>query len=97
VTLCAVLLQVGQAVFGLAEGCLGSAVVAQAGALAALPALVSWEEAASLPTVFITATSALLSAAGAAAGEVLLLPAASGGVGVAALQVCLTSLSHPPL
>ena len=73
--------------FGLAEGCLGSAVTARAGTLAVLPSPVSWEEAASLPTVFITATSALLSAAGAAAGEVLLLPAAAGGVGVAALQV----------
>ena len=44
-------LKVGDAVFGLAHGCLGSHVVGPANLLAPLPPHVSFAEAATLPTV----------------------------------------------
>ncbi len=47
-------LSAGDAVFGLAHGCLGTAVVSPAAMLAPLPATLSFQEAATTPTVFIT-------------------------------------------
>ena len=44
----------GDAVFGLAHGCLGTAVVSPAAMLAPMPATLSFQEAATTPTVFIT-------------------------------------------
>ena len=76
----------GQAVFGLAGGCLGSHVIASRMALAPLPACISFEAAATTPTVFITTDAVLRQAAGLQAGEKVFLPAAAGGVGLAALQ-----------
>ena len=76
----------GQAVFGLAGGCLGSHVIASSMALAPLPACISFEAAATTPTVFITTDAVLRQAAGLQQGEKVLLPAAAGGVGLAALQ-----------
>lgn len=52
-------LQVGDDVMGLAEGSLGSHVVASAATVVKMPAHVSHVEAASLPTVCITADAAL--------------------------------------
>jgi NADPH:quinone reductase-like Zn-dependent oxidoreductase len=77
-------------VFGIAEGCLGSAVVAGAQGLVPVPLGTSWEGAATLPTVFLTATAALSGLEPPADGSnalTLMLPAATGGVGLAALQV----------
>ena len=47
----------GDAVFGLAHGCLGTAVVSPAAMLAPMPAVLSFQEAATTPTVFITGAS----------------------------------------
>eukprot|EP00775_Hariotina_reticulata_P007135 gene7135-7350_t len=80
-------LQPGQAVFGLAEGCLGSHVLASAQTLGVMPGQVSFEAAATMPTVFITVDMVLHQAAGVQAGEHVLVHAAAGGVGLAALQV----------
>eukprot|EP00955_Chlamydomonas_euryale_P074708 362107-Chlamydomonas_euryale.AAC.12 len=44
------------------------------------------QDAAAVPTVFMTADAALLSVAKLTAGERVLLHAAAGGVGLAALQ-----------
>jgi NADPH:quinone reductase-like Zn-dependent oxidoreductase len=46
--------QPGDAVFGLAHGCLGTAVVSPAAMLAPMPSMLSFQEAATTPTVFIT-------------------------------------------
>ena len=40
--------------FGLAHGCLGTAVVSPAAMLAPMPATLTFQEAATTPTVFIT-------------------------------------------
>ena len=76
----------GSAVFGLAGGSLGSHVVASCMALAPMPPCLSFEAAATAPTVFITTDAVLRQAAGLEPGETVFLPAAAGGVGLAALQ-----------
>eukprot|EP00873_Tetraselmis_striata_P004850 jgi/Tetstr1/425114/TSEL_015576.t1 len=76
----------GQAVFGLAPGCFGSHVVADEAALAPLPPGASFKQAATMPTVFVTVDMALR-AAGAGAGDVMLVHGAAGGVGLASVQV----------
>ena len=52
-----------------------------------IPDGLSWEQAASMPNVFVTAHDALTTSAGLQAGESVLINAASSGVGVAAIQV----------
>ena len=80
-------LRPGDPVFGLAHGCLGSAVVAPAATLAPMPCTLSFSEAASTPTVFITVDVALHQSAAMRASDRVLVHAAAGGVGLAALQV----------
>ena len=78
-------LRVGQQVFGLAPGCLGSHVICSEETLAPLPHGISLDQAATVPTVFVTVDMALR-AAGAEKGQVMLVHAAAGGVGLAAVQ-----------
>ena len=75
----------GQAVFGLAPGCFGSHVVSREETLASLPRGVSLSQAATMPTVFVTVDMAL-EAAGARAGQTVLVHGGAGGVGLAATQ-----------
>ncbi|MFZ9292567.1 MAG: KR domain-containing protein, partial [Ilumatobacteraceae bacterium] len=78
---------VGARVFGLASGSLGSHVHSSAATLAPVPPHLSFEQAASCPTVFLTVDAPLVQLAAVRAGERLLLHAAAGGVGLAGLQV----------
>jgi len=55
--------------------------------LLAKPAALSFEEAACIPLVFLTAWHALVARAGLRAGETLLVHAAGSGVGSAAVQI----------
>lgn len=73
--------------FGLATGCLGSHVHAPAGTLVKMPLHLTFEEAATLPTVFITADAVLRQAAGLTCDDRLMVHAAAGGVGLAAMQL----------
>ena len=79
-------IQVGDVVFGFAAGSLGSQVRCLASGLICMPPSMSFESAATVPTVFVTVDSALDSAAGIRIGERVLVHAAAGGVGLAALQ-----------
>ena len=79
--------RVGDAVFGQAGGCLGTHVVASAQMMVRCPAQASAEEAASLPTVFLTALASLRAAAPVGPGHSVLIHAATGGLGLAAVQV----------
>jgi acyl transferase domain-containing protein/acyl carrier protein len=79
-------LTVGQRVFGLAAGSLGSHVIASAKTVVALPTELSFEKAATMPTVFVTVDAALHRAANMRPGERVLVHAAAGGVGLAAVQ-----------
>jgi NADPH:quinone reductase-like Zn-dependent oxidoreductase len=76
----------GSAVFGLSTAALASHVVASEQTVAPMPATVSFEAAATVPTVFTTADAALRQIAGLAAGERVLVHGAAGGVGLAAIQ-----------
>jgi NADPH:quinone reductase-like Zn-dependent oxidoreductase len=76
----------GSSVFGLSTGALASHVVASVQTVAPMPATVSFEAAATMPTVFTTADAALRQLAGLSAGEVVLVHGAAGGVGLAAVQ-----------
>ena len=52
-----------------------------------IPRSMSWEEAAAIPEVFITAYDALFNRVGIGVGETLLIHAVGSGVGTAALQL----------
>jgi NADPH:quinone reductase-like Zn-dependent oxidoreductase len=53
----------------------------------AIPAGMEFEEAASMPLIFLTAYYALVTAGGIVAGEKILIHAAAGGVGQAAIMI----------
>jgi acyl transferase domain-containing protein/NADPH:quinone reductase-like Zn-dependent oxidoreductase/acyl carrier protein/thioesterase domain-containing protein len=80
-------LTLGQRVFGLAAGSLGSHVVASDKTLVPIPNGITFQEAATMPTVFITVETALNKIAAIKPGETLLMHAAAGGVGLAAIQM----------
>ncbi|KAK9815594.1 hypothetical protein WJX72_006498 [[Myrmecia] bisecta] len=80
----------GDAVFGLAAGSLGTHVQASAQTMVLKPACLSFEQAATIPTVFTTVHSAFRQAANVQPGERVLIHAAAGGVGLAALQMTAT-------
>ncbi|MFE2492934.1 SDR family NAD(P)-dependent oxidoreductase, partial [Streptomyces scopuliridis] len=80
-------LRPGDAVTGLVSGGFGSLVVGDARLLTRLPEGWSWETAASMPLVFLTAYYALVELGGLRRGEKVLIHAGAGGVGMAAIQV----------
>nr|WP_067295857.1 type I polyketide synthase [Marinobacterium profundum] len=77
----------GDRVMGFAPSCFSSRVLTQASALAALPQGWSCAEAATVPTVFVTAWYALDYLARVQPGERILIHGAAGGVGIAAIQM----------
>ncbi|WP_372515543.1 type I polyketide synthase [Mycobacterium intermedium] len=77
---------VGDAVLGL-FGVAGSEAVIDARLATAIPAGWSLDAAAGVPVVFLTAFYGLSELAGLRAGEKLLVHAATGGVGMAAVQL----------
>ncbi|WP_037640417.1 type I polyketide synthase, partial [Streptomyces flavochromogenes] len=80
-------LDVGDRVMGLFSGAFGPVVVADHRRVAVMPADWTFAQAASAPIVFLTAYHALVDLAGLAAGERVLIHAAAGGVGMAAVQL----------
>lgn len=80
-------LRPGVPVFGIAPGSLGTCVVTDSTNIAPVPPHVTFHEAASIPTVMLTAKAALLEAAKVSACSTVLVHAAAGGVGLAAIQV----------
>ena len=79
-------LRAGDAVFGLAAGCLATHVVTPWSTMVRMPACVSFEAAAACPTVFSTVDLALDRAAGVRSWDRVLLHAVAGGVGLAAVE-----------
>ncbi|WKK25375.1 SDR family NAD(P)-dependent oxidoreductase [Streptomyces olivoreticuli] len=77
----------GDRVMGMLPGGFGPLVVADRRMIAPMPAGWSFAEAASVPIVFMTAYYALRDLAGLESGESLLVHAAAGGVGMAAVQL----------
>ncbi|MFJ6769990.1 type I polyketide synthase, partial [Kitasatospora sp. NPDC091257] len=77
----------GERVFGLFPGGFGPVAVADRRRLARIPAGWTFTEAASMPVVFVTAYYGLVDVAAARPGESVLVHAAAGGVGMAAVQL----------
>ncbi|MFI6093860.1 SDR family NAD(P)-dependent oxidoreductase [Streptomyces sp. NPDC051218] len=80
-------LAVGDRVMGVAEGGFGPVAVTDARQLVRIPNGWSYAEAASVPSAFMTAWYALVELAGARSGQRVLVHAAAGGVGMAAVQI----------
>jgi len=77
----------GDHVFGLAVFGLSTQSMARAGDVRVMPKGLSFEEAATLPVVFMTSWHALDTVARMRAGETILIHAGAGGVGMAAIQI----------
>jgi acyl transferase domain-containing protein/short-subunit dehydrogenase/acyl carrier protein len=78
---------VGDPVVAIAPGCFGSHVVADAHLVCRLPLALDWVTAAAQPVALLTARLALEEAADLQAGQRVLIHAATGGVGLAALDL----------
>jgi NADPH2:quinone reductase len=79
----------GQRVFGLIGGGAHAEYLAtHERLLAEIPSALSFEEAAAVPEVFITAQDALWTQAALRPGETVLIHAVGSGVGLAAVQLC---------
>jgi NADPH:quinone reductase-like Zn-dependent oxidoreductase len=68
-------------------GVYGDVVVVPATAVVKHPASLSWEEASAIWMQYLTAYGALVDIAKVAPGDVVLIPAASSSVGIAAVQI----------
>ncbi|WP_344535916.1 polyketide synthase dehydratase domain-containing protein, partial [Streptomyces albiaxialis] len=77
----------GDRVMGLFDGAFGPVAVADARMLARIPEGWDWRTAASVPTTFLTAWFGLVELAGLRRGESVVIHAATGGVGTAAVQI----------
>nr|MBP9051374.1 SDR family NAD(P)-dependent oxidoreductase [Ilumatobacteraceae bacterium] len=80
-------LAVGDAVFGIAPQAFDSHVVTQADLVVLKPSTITFAEAATLPIAFLTAEYGLSTLAGLQRGETVLIHAAAGGVGMAAVSL----------
>ncbi|MCG8922452.1 type I polyketide synthase [Lentzea sp. CC55] len=80
-------LAVGEAVMGVAAGGVGTVAIAPRPYFTRVPEGWSFETAASVPLVFLTAYYGLKELAGLSAGESVLVHAGAGGVGMAAVQI----------
>ena len=79
--------RVGDAILALADGCFSSYAVTRAEWAVAKPTGMTFEEGASIPIVYLTAYYALHKLAGMKAGDKVLIHAAAGGVGLAAVHL----------
>ncbi|EYF00540.1 Malonyl CoA-acyl carrier protein transacylase [Chondromyces apiculatus DSM 436] len=79
-------LAVGQEVMALGARAFGSRMVTVSSLVTRRPAHLRWEEAATLPLVFVTAYYALEHVGRLRRGERVLIHAGAGGVGLAAIQ-----------
>jgi len=77
----------GDRVMGIVGGAFGPVAVADQRLLARIPEGWSFAQAAAAPLVFLTAYYALVDLAGLSSGERVLVHAATGGVGMAAVQL----------
>jgi acyl transferase domain-containing protein/NADPH:quinone reductase-like Zn-dependent oxidoreductase/SAM-dependent methyltransferase len=79
--------EIGDEVVAVTEGGFGTFVTAKVDLVVKKPKHMSFEEAATVPLAFLTASYALHSMGQISAGERVLIHAAAGGVGMAAVQV----------
>ncbi|AZM94025.1 type I polyketide synthase [Streptomyces sp. W1SF4] len=80
-------IEVGDKVTGLIRGAFGPVAVVDHRLVVRIPDGWTFEQAAAIPTVFLTAYYGLVDLAGLKAGERVLVHATAGGVGMAAVQL----------
>eukprot|EP00916_Digyalum_oweni_P000048 GHVL01000063.1.p1 GENE.GHVL01000063.1~~GHVL01000063.1.p1 ORF type:complete len:2609 (+),score=591.47 GHVL01000063.1:913-7827(+) len=80
--------KIGEDVFGLAPGCLRSFVTTEGRVMERNPKNMSYEECATIPSIFATVEVAFADVAKVKDGDRVLIHAATGGVGLAAIQHC---------
>ncbi|MGQ5640641.1 MULTISPECIES: SDR family NAD(P)-dependent oxidoreductase, partial [unclassified Streptomyces] len=80
-------LRAGDRAMGLALGAFGTEVRGDGRLMTRLPGTLTFEEGATVPLAFLTAYYALTELGGLRAGEKVLVHAAAGGVGMAAVQL----------
>ena len=80
-------IRVGDGVMAIAPSCFGAYTVTRASLVVPVPSFMSHEEAATIPIAFITAYYALIHLGRLSSGERVLIHSASGGVGLAAVQI----------
>ncbi|MFG2007416.1 SDR family NAD(P)-dependent oxidoreductase [Spirillospora sp. NPDC048911] len=78
---------VGDRVMGVFDGAFGPVAVADARMVVGIPAGWGFDAAAGVPVAFLTAWYGLVELAGLEAGESVLVHSATGGVGMAAVQI----------
>lgn len=78
---------VGDDVLMIGSGCFGSHITVPEARLARMPERLGFDEAAAIPVAFLTAWYALHHLARIRAGDRVLIHAATGGVGLAAVQI----------
>eukprot|EP00923_Selenidium_pygospionis_P038108 GHVN01066603.1.p1 GENE.GHVN01066603.1~~GHVN01066603.1.p1 ORF type:complete len:1995 (+),score=378.33 GHVN01066603.1:625-5985(+) len=81
-------LKVGDDVYGIAPGCLKTYVGTDAQLMRLMPSKFTYEQACALPVVAVTVEYALGDLAKVKKGDRVLIHAASGGVGLSAIQFC---------
>src|SRR5262249_53382428 len=79
---------VGDRGFGMGSGGFGTRVMTDGRLIVRMPSGLSFEQAATVPVVFTTALHGLRDLANVQPGERVLVHAAAGGVGMAAVQLC---------
>jgi acyl transferase domain-containing protein/acyl carrier protein len=84
-------LTVGQRVLVRGDGCLATHMIADARQIVPLPDRLTNQEAATLPIPYLTARYALHDLADIGPGDTVLIHAAGGGVGLAAVRVAVRS------
>ncbi|KFY12772.1 hypothetical protein V492_03668 [Pseudogymnoascus sp. VKM F-4246] len=80
-------LSVGDHVVVFDKGCFANRIHTRPGRIHRIPDSMTFEEAATIPTAYITAIHALLDHASLSVGQSVLIHSAAGGVGIAAIQI----------
>jgi NADPH:quinone reductase-like Zn-dependent oxidoreductase len=80
--------QVGQRVLVFEKGTFANRIIATTERTIAIPECLSYEDAATLPSVYLTALYSLFDLANLRQGDRVLIHSATGGLGKAAIQIC---------
>ena len=79
---------IGQRVLVFEKGTFGNRIIATTERTHAIPDSMSFEEAATLPSVYLTAIYSIFDLANTRKGYRVLIHSASGGLGIASIQLC---------
>ncbi|GKT68976.1 KR domain-containing protein [Colletotrichum tofieldiae] len=79
---------VGDRLMAFHHGCFASRIICSTDQVVSLPQTLSFEEAATVPCVYSTVIHSLLTVGGLERDQSVLIHAACGGIGIAAIHVC---------